>query len=148
MTAARPVAAAILLCSCLMACGGGHHNGPTAPAELLVTITTALLDNGPTPSLLEAKLILDGKVVNDALAGSGPASFLPLFAQGTAQMDGAQHTLSVVIARQIVSPTPYIVAPPDISFFDASGKRVDDIRLEQRNLTLATGQGTDYTFTF
>ncbi len=147
MTAKQPAAAAILLCSCLMACGGGH-SGPTAPAELTVTLTTALLGTSPVPSLLEAKLLLDGKVVDDSLAGLGPASFLPLFAQGTARMDGEQHTLSVVIARQTVSPTSYIVAPPDISFFDASGKRVDDIRLEQRNVTLATGQGTDYAFTF
>ncbi|HLX06397.1 MAG TPA: hypothetical protein VKY89_00905 [Thermoanaerobaculia bacterium] len=147
MTVKPPAAAAILLCFCLMACGGGH-GGPTAPAELQVKITTALLDTSPTATILEAKLLLDGKLATDASAGAGALGFLDLFAQGTARMDGQQHTLSVVIARQTVSPTPYIVAPPDISFFDASGNRVDDIRLEQRNVTLATGQGTDYTFTF
>jgi hypothetical protein len=143
----RPAAASFLIFSCLTACGGGHGGSPTAPAELPVKLSTALWDTSPTPTILEAKLFFDGKLVCDSFSGAGPAPHLELFTQGTGQMTG-QHTISVMIAAQTVSPTLYLVLPPDIVFFDASGNRVNEFRLEQRRVTLATGQSTDYTVTF
>jgi hypothetical protein len=38
--------------------------------------------------------------------------------------------------------------PPEIQFFDANGNRVSDFRLEERLVTLATGQSVDYAITF
>jgi hypothetical protein len=146
MTSTKPGVALVVLFFCLMACGGGH-GGPTAPADFHVKIGTALWDTTSTPTILEAKLFFDGKLVCDAFTGAGPLRNIDLFTQGTAQMTG-QHTLSVAIAAQTVSPTRYLVLPPEISFFDASDNRVNDIRLEQRQVTLATGQSTDYTVVF
>jgi hypothetical protein len=140
--------ALILLCVGMAGCGGGHHGGsPTESTQFTVKITTLIMDVTSTPTLLEARLLVDGKLANDANAGAGALPDLGLFAQGTEDSSGT-HTISIVIAAQTASPTTYLILPPEIQVFDASGARVQDIHLDQRQVSLATGQSVDYTATF
>jgi hypothetical protein len=66
---------------------------------------------------------------------------------GTGSPTG-QHVLSIVMAAQTVSPTPYLVLGPEISFFDQNGTRVNYIHFDQRQVTLATDQSVDYSVAF
>jgi hypothetical protein len=125
----------------IAACGGGGHS-PTEPTSL-ATFATLLVCQGGTPTLRDAKLLVDGAVVAETASTTPGLDFI-LVGQGT--LAAGHHTLSVLIAAQTASPSSYTALAPDISIFDAHGVRTNDIKLPDRSGNLATGQSIDYTF--
>lgn len=123
----------------IAACGGGGHS-PTAPAGF-ATFATVLVSQDAT--LEDAKLLVDGAVVAESVSTT-PGLIFFLVGQGT--LSAGHHTLSVLVAAQSASPSLYTAKAPDISIFDASGARTNDIKLPDRSASLATGQSIDYTF--
>jgi hypothetical protein len=125
----------------IAACGGGGHS-PTAPAGF-TTFATVLLNQNFAATIGDAKLVVDGVVVGDS-ASTIPASTVILVGMGN--LGAGHHPLSVVIAAQTDSPSPYTTLAPDISFFDPSGTRIRELKLPDRSASLATGQSIDFSF--
>jgi|HubBroStandDraft_3_1064219.scaffolds.fasta_scaffold43328_2 hypothetical protein len=139
------LACALLSAVLFTSCGGGSSS-PTAPSGLLAVVATVVLNQNGVPTLLDVRLVLDGTVVGGA-SGATPGQSAILLDQGSAIASG-HHTLSVLVAAQTVSPSPYQVLAPDVSIFNSAGVRIQDIKLPDRSASLATGQSIDYTFDF
>jgi len=142
MNLRRALLAAILAGLAVLGC---HGNGPTSSSSgFQIEILASLANSAMAPTIVEARLLLDGVEVQDPGMEANPASFLPFITTGF--VASGPHTLELQIVSQTTSPNTYTATTPFVRVFDANGRLLKNIQLNTQTASLATGGTINYSF--
>jgi len=134
--------AALLAGPLALGCHGS--SSPTSASGFQIVIIAVLANTAQAPTIVEAKALFDGVVVEDPGTESNPVASI-LF-DPTGFTTSGPHTFQLQIVDQTTSPNNYTVATPIVRVFDVAGTLLKTIQLNTQTASLATGGSISYSF--
>jgi hypothetical protein len=136
------IAVALALCALgALACS---KSSLTEPGTSSITLTVSVVNAAGQSTVETAQAVMDGTLF---IQTSSPTPLSTLTLIGSEPLAAGNHTLTVVITAQSASPTSYIVTP-SVEVFNSGGTLVNTVVPVAQTVSLATGAGATFTFSF
>jgi len=124
---------------------GCHGNSPTSSSSgFQIAILASLANSAMAPTIVEARLLIDGVDVDDPGTEPSPVPSITFITTGL--IASGPHTLQFQIVGQTTSPNNYTVTMPVVRVFDLNGTLLKTIQLNTQTASLATGGTISYPF--
>ncbi len=141
-----PLAVLAMLALASWSCGG-RSGGPTEPGTAYrLRISTAIQNQETAPTILDAKLFLDGSLVADSPSPGG--NYIAEFATLAGPVPSGSHTFSIQVSAQTSTPNRYTMPEAFVDVLDPNNPSLirTSIRFTPIMQTLETGQSIDLKF--